>query len=213
MRSPSKRTYTPAPRLWPGETFVCIASGPSLTQSDVDYVRGKARVIVVNNGFQLAPWADVLWATDSRWWRWFKGVPSWQGRKFSLCVGGLKYPPDVHVLRNDGYTGLCLDPAGVKNGKNGGYAALNLAMHLGAARVLLLGYDMKRTGGKDHWHPDHPYRMPNPYLSWVKFFRTIAGPLQDAGVEVVNCSRETALDCFPRMALRDALPEHREAVA
>ena len=56
------------PRAWVDETAVCIASGPSLTQADVDYVRGKARVIVVNNGYLLAPWADVLYAADARWW-------------------------------------------------------------------------------------------------------------------------------------------------
>lgn len=209
----SLKPFAPVPRLWPGETCVCIASGPSLTPADVDYVRGKARVIVINNGFQLAPWADVLWATDRRWWKWFKHVPEWTGLKFSLGVVWTSHPPDIHLLRNDGYDGLCLDPSGVRNGKNGGYAALNLAVHLGVSRVLLLGYDMQRTKGRDHWHRDHPYNMPNPYTSWVRLFRTIAAPLAAAGVEVINCSRESALDCFPRMALSDALPERQETAA
>jgi len=43
------------PRLWPGETFVCLASGPSLTQADVDYCRGKARVIAIKDVLHLAP--------------------------------------------------------------------------------------------------------------------------------------------------------------
>lgn len=168
---------------------------------------------MVNNGYQIAPWADVLWATDARWWRWHEGVPSWQGLKFSLWVGGLTLPKDVHVLRNDGATGLCLDPCGVRNGRSGGYAAINLAMHLGAARVLLLGYDCQRTHGKDHWHPDHPSKMTNPYQTWVRLFSMMAPQLARVGVEVINCSRETALTCFPRMALRDALLDVQEAVA
>jgi hypothetical protein len=175
-------------------------------------VRGCARVIVINTTYQLAPWADVLWATDARWWRWHKGAPAFPGRKFSLAVGGA-VPKGVHLLRNDGITGLCLDPCGVRNGKNGGYAAINLALHLGARRVLLLGYDMQATGGRDHWHPDHPYTMPNPYPAWRKYFATLVAPIAAAGVEVVNCSRVSALECFPRMALADALALDREAVA
>jgi hypothetical protein len=207
------KVFVPAPRLWPGELFVCIASGPSLTADDVAYVRGRARVIAVNNGYLLAPWADVLWATDARWWRWHKGVPGFAGLKFSLWVGGLALPKDVHVLRNDGYSGLCLDPAGVKNGKNGGYAALNLALHLGASRVILLGYDCHRSGGKDHWHPEHPTKMSNPYQTWRRLFNGMAPELVKAGVSVVNCSRSSSLECFPRMPLSVALPGLREAVA
>ncbi len=52
-------------RLWPDATVVCIASGPSLTQSQVDYCRGKARVAVVNNNWEKAPWADVLYGADA----------------------------------------------------------------------------------------------------------------------------------------------------
>lgn len=205
MRNAPARSFVPAPRLWPGETCVCIAGGPSLTQADVDFVRGKARVIVVNNGYQMAPWADVLWATDARWWRWHHGVPSFQGRKFSLWVGGGVYPPDVHILRNDSTTGLCTDPTGVRNGRNGGYAAINLAVHFGVKRILLLGYDLQRTHGREHWHKDHPVRIPNPYFQWRRHFGTLVDPLRKLGVEVVNCSRETALECFPRTSLEAAL--------
>jgi hypothetical protein len=53
--------------VWAGETAVLVASGPSLCPSDVDRVRGRARVIAVNDGYRLAPWADVLYACDRRW--------------------------------------------------------------------------------------------------------------------------------------------------
>lgn len=204
----------PVARRWPGETFVCIASGPSLTAADVEAVRGRARVVVVNNGLLLAPWADVLWATDARWWKWHAArVATFGGLKFSLSFGGPKLPSDVHVLRNAGYSGWSTDPSAVYHGKNGGFAALQLAALLGAARVLLLGYDMQRTGNRDHWHGDHPYKMPNPYRSWVRAFTDNAPAMRAAGLKVVNCSRETALECFPRLSLTEALGATAEAVA
>jgi hypothetical protein len=48
---------------------VCVASGHSLTKEDVEYCKGKAKVYIVNDGYKLAPWADLLYAahTDRDW--------------------------------------------------------------------------------------------------------------------------------------------------
>jgi hypothetical protein len=37
-------------------------------------------------------------------------------------------------------------------------------------------------------------------------FRTLVAPLEKLGITVINCSRSTSLDAFPRMALELALP-------
>jgi len=34
---------------------------------------------------------------------------------------------------------------------------VNLAVQLGAARILLLGYDMRAVDGKTHWFGEHPW--------------------------------------------------------
>lgn len=200
------RVFEPVPKLWPGETFVCIASGPSLTQEDVDYVRGKARVIVVNDNYKLAPWADVLYACDYRWWDHHKGVASFKGLKYALQKPAAKWR-GVTVLQNTGPDGLERKPNGLKTGRNSGYQALNLAFHLGAQRILLLGYDMQYTSGKRHWFGDHPWGGHPPVLSFRGMFRGIVQPLvEKEGVAVINCTRQTSLDCFPRMSLEQALP-------
>jgi hypothetical protein len=57
-------------RTFPNSTIVCIASGPSLTREDVDACRGAAGVVLaVNDTITYAPWADVLYACDRRWWQ------------------------------------------------------------------------------------------------------------------------------------------------
>jgi len=53
----------------PVTTFVVVASGPSLTREDVEYCRDKAKVIVVNDCYRLAPWADICYASDYDWYR------------------------------------------------------------------------------------------------------------------------------------------------
>lgn len=96
----------------------------------------------------------------------------------------------------------------IKQGGNSGFQAVGLALMFGAARVILLGYDMQFTGGKRHWHRDHPETMGNPverkFQEWRGHFEHLA---RQARVPIINASRETALRCFPRMDLDACLAE------
>lgn len=198
LRRPS---YATVPSLWPESTIAILATGPSLTPADVEYVRGRvAAVIVVNDAYRYAPWADVLYGCDSKWWHWHKGVPDFAGLKYTLQAGATTFP-GVQLIRQTGDHGLELDPGAVKTGKNSGYQAINVAVHLGAKRILLLGYDMQ--GG--HCFGNHPDGSRPPFALCRPKFKTLVEPLRALGVKVVNCSRATALDAFPRMPLEEAL--------
>jgi hypothetical protein len=199
-----------APRLWPGETVACIASGPSLSLDDVAFVRGKVRVIAVNDAVRVAPWADVLYSSDRAWWPGFArhggafnglkyGVGEHQGQRepFRRC-------PDVTVLTNTGEHGVETDPSGLRTGSNSGAAAINLAVHFGAARVLLLGYTMSVIDNRAHFFDDGPARH-TLYRSWVRCFDAMRAPLKALGVEVINCTHPTALTSFPCASARDVL--------
>jgi hypothetical protein len=193
------------PRLYPGSTIVCLGTGPSLTLADVAAVRGRARVIAISDAYRLAPWAEVLYSCDGKWWAWHKGARDFAGLKFGMTIPKGQYP-DVARVRNDGVSGLCLEPDGVRTGRNSGYQAINLAVHLGAARVLLLGYDMSLDGKRKHFFGDHPRAgLPSPYPSFLKLFPTLLEPLRACGVDVINCTRRTALATFPRRSLEAAL--------
>lgn len=194
------------PRLFPNATIVCIGGGPSLTGEDVNACKGRVPVVVINNGYQLAPWADVLYAADRKWIDWHNGVPGFTGPKYSITSADPTTRPDWTVLENTGVLGLEPAPTGLRTGYNGGYQAINLAMHIGASRILLLGYDLGiGVDGRTHWHGDHPDRQPAPFYAMLDAFPTLVEPLRAAGVTVVNCSRRTALACFPCAALEDEL--------
>lgn len=206
------------PKLWPGETFVVIGGG-TVTQAEVDAVRGHARVIAINDAYRLAPWAECLYAADVDWWRAHEGVPTFEGAKYAIahptdrCV----FPADVKVLRNTGGKGLETDPSGLRMGyprSNSGYQAIQLAVHLGAARIVLLGYDMQPLAdGRSHWFGDHPdsCKKNSPYPEFRESFAHLVAPLKSAGVEVINASTHTALKAFPIASLNEALA--LEAVA
>jgi hypothetical protein len=207
-RRPSPVAFARVPVLCPGGTAVCLATGPSLVQDDVDACRGKSTVIAVNDAWRLAPWADALHASDAAWWRMYQGVPAFAGLKFCLEPAAATWP-GVQVLRNTGTDGLeTTDPTGVRTGRNSGAAALNLAVQFGATRILLLGYDMDAPDeSHSHFFGAHPLglRGGSPYALFREMFATMVAPLQALGVEVINCSRQTALTCFPRMPLAEAL--------
>lgn len=210
--------WPPVPRIWRGETACIIASGPSATKDDAEKVKGKAKVLTVNLSYRLAPWADAMYACDWAVWNKYAdtsdvdGGLSWRecnGIKISQDATVLKeFPGEVVRVPSVREPGLSLDPLRIHQGANSGYQALNLAVLMGAKRILLLGYDMMFSD-KKHWHGDHESGLNNPQEhnldQWRENFETTLPDLEKAGVEVINCSRRTALECFPKMKLEDAL--------
>jgi hypothetical protein len=177
------------------KTAFCIASGPSLRKEDVDLCQNRGEVIVVNDCYKLAPWADVLYACDYDWWQAHDGAKGFEGEKMTWSAEANEKMGIPRVEFE--YTG-----------GNSGFQALLLAVKRGAKRVFLLGYDMKRgADGKSHWFGDHPGALNrgSNYKDWCDNFARWAPKLEEMGVEVINCSRDSALTCFPKMSLEDAI--------
>lgn len=188
-------------RLWPESTIVCLGGGPSLTQADVDVCRERARVIAIKDAVRMAPWADVLYACDAKWWHHHRKTLTFEGPRYAL-----EPTPHATTLQNTGFDGIETQPTGLRTGRNSGYQAINLAVHLGARRIVLLGYDMQRaSNGEDHWFGAHPWRLRVPWEEFRPFFPRVIAPLQALGITVVNATRRTALDCFPQMPIEQAL--------
>ncbi len=184
---------------WSGKTVVCIASGPSLTPEDCAVVQTYAHpVIVTNTSFRLCPWADVLFAFDSRWWTMYhpEVKASFKGRLIShsraVCDLGVETTWNAAWFNNHGNSGAC---------------AIALAVAGGASKVVLIGFDCQATGGQVHWHGDHPKGLTNAasMKRWPSQFKAVAQDAHKQGVKVINASRQTALNCFKRQALEAAL--------
>ncbi len=174
---------------------------------DVDACRGRSRVIAISDAYRLAPWADVLYSCDAKWWEHHQGVATFPGLKFAVEARAGRWP-GVQILQNTGFSGLEMMPTGVRTGANSGMQAINLAVHLGARRIVLLGYDMRPAAdGRTHWFGRHPGTLHrcSPYERFMAAIATLAAPLREIGVEVLNASRQTALTVFPRVSLEEAL--------
>ncbi len=216
------RQYWTAPELWPGSTFVCIAGGPSLTLPQVEACRdrvdgsgSRVRVIVINDGYRLAPWADLLYFCDDKWWGSFKHgekLKNWKGLIVRMDGGQANFgDPRIKVMKNaETGPGLCPFRDGLNTGRNSGFQAINLAVHLGARRIALLGYDMHAPlvdgRPKAHWFGDHPGgTSPSVYDQFLPWFETLVKPLAAKGIEIVNCSPGSRLKSFPMARIEDVL--------
>ena len=205
-----KVSPVPVPCLWPDSTIVCLGSGPSLTQADVDACRDRARVVAIKDAVRLAPWADVLYgagadAGGDTWWKRYGPTLTFPGMRYCLDPQARAW---ASVLRVRGERGLTDHRDGLATGGHSGYQAINLAVHLGARRIVLLGYDAQATGGQDHFFGSHQHghsRRALPYGLFKHHFPAIVPALEARGVVVVNASRETALTLFPRMTIAEAL--------
>lgn len=182
------------PGAWRGLTAACIASGPSLTPEDVELVRAAGlKTIAVNNSWQAARFCDVIYAGDKKWWLKYRS---------SIDIDAERWTSNTVVHKD---MGINMHPSG-GGALNSGLRAIELAIHFGAARVLLLGFDCMLTDGKTHWHGDHA-GLGNPdarrFKVWMVQFMRLKNHLK--GAVVVNCTRRTALRCFPMATLEEAL--------
>lgn len=200
----------PFPR-WDGEVVVVCASGPSQTEEDIRLAQGRARVIVINETWRLAPWADLLYACDHRWWKLRGPAPEeFGGIRVQGHIGNREglWPGTVWGGVKAGCNHMLWDGRQIGSGGNSGFQALNLAARTGARRVILLGYDMGHSGVA-HWHGEHGSGLSNPASSFLgrcaQILDRTAQELEFRKVEVINASRASRLQRFVRMPIAEAL--------
>lgn len=197
--------YWTVPTIWEGQTVAVMASGPSMSPAVAAAVSHLPR-IVVNTTYRLAPDADIIYASDAKWWHANGPALRCPGLKVSIekCRGMIadNLPSDIMILRNTGREGYDHDPGAARTINNSGAVALQIAVKAGAARVLLFGFDMRGQ----HWHGPHDRRLGNPSKPFLQRcvigFRSLARALP-SHVDVVNFSPTSALDCFRKASLED----------
>lgn len=194
--------------IWSGETVYIIGGGPSLKDFKWDGLRGK-KTIAINKAFYAYPNADLLYWTDGRFYNWYKNdIDNFKGLKYTITPTYPGISQDINVLKRGQKLGLEKERDTLSHGNNGGYAAINLAFHLGAKRIVLLGYDMGNDGTKSHFHEGYPTHATgeNVYKSqFIPSIESLAPLLKNAGIEVYNASMFSKLTVFPKISFEKAL--------
>ena len=173
--------------------------------SNFDLIKDK-HVIGVNNAYLLGSWVDICWFGDCRWWNWHKEkVREFPGLVATCCVSLVDKYQRLKVVQRGKPRGIEKRANQVSWNSNSGASVINFAYHLGAKRLVLLGYDMRRVDDNTNWHSDHPCPDKNPYARFLKRFPLIAKDAKALKLEIVNASPGSALDVFPIVRLEEVL--------
>lgn len=184
-------------------TWVILASGPSLNDDDLEYVRQAHEgghiegVIAVSDvGLLKAPWATALASHDGKWWMAHPEHADFKGAKF--CANEIGRGVKKYNHRAD--SGL--------SGSNSGLYAMFLALKIyKATKIILLGFDLHAKNGA-HFFGEHKAVWNKRQLKNSTdrdFIRHISQFDRFQGCEVVNCTKGSALKRFPFAELRDII--------
>lgn len=184
----------PPDRVW------IVGGGPSLRGFDFRCLRDEY-VLVVNDAFRSLPLARGVVSIDAHWQAHrLRELSTFSGTRYichregaqpSALPGSILIPfvsePDLsHSWRR-------IHAAG-----SSGYAALNVAVLLGARWIGLLGFDYTNPGR--HWHREYNWPSGQPadtWRQWGQAFSTCQSTLDSLGVQVINFNPESAITAFP----------------
>jgi len=123
--------------------------------------------------------------------------------------------------------GLSKDRTLIHENHGSGPMAMNLATLYGFKKILLVGHDMKYpkdydgrkkiTGGKRHFFGEYPKSMQHwastrvgkhtngVMEGYCEYYTSMVSDLEKLNVKVINCTPESALQCFKMGNLKDEL--------
>jgi hypothetical protein len=198
-----------------GRTVYVIGGGPSIQDQDTSLLKGK-HVVVINSALSYFPdalaiyWADQSWADNNL------DLLNNHAAKFrfhSKFYVNPKYmlqdrlgPGGCVILKRTGERGIdsCIDNV---RGNNSGAHVLNLLYNCDVKKIVLLGYDMKMTNGKSHFHKGYDIPMrPHIYTnSFIPSIESMAEFFVRKKIEVINTSMISELKCFKKQKLEEVI--------
>jgi hypothetical protein len=190
-----------------GQMALIFGSGPSLADLWNPARAIPCPAIAVNDAWQIAPKADVLYASDDSWWRFHRVVPEFDGFRVG-CFQCYRMPGVIN-LEVTGQPGYDERLGWLRTGNSSGYAATHLAAQLGARKIVLVGFDLQPVKGRHHFFGEHDpgmgHRQKSDYAQWCALFAGLGKELTARGIEVVNATPGSALKCVPAVRLEDVV--------
>ena len=203
----SNAKYSNVPKIWANETVYLIGGGPSLKNFNWNLLNGK-KTIAINKSIKFYPNADVVYWTDGRFHDWFKDeISKFKGLKYTITPRR-DFKDDINLLKRGVKFGLETATNALAHGNNSGYAAINLAIHLGAKKIILLGYDMSNNGKESHFHDGYKVNATSEKIYTTHFlqgFSVLKESIKGMNIKILNASPTSRLNTFPIITIEEAL--------
>ena len=228
------------PRMWEGGDVWILGGGPSvfaqfnIPKDVVDNVMSgasppsvyssymkalhKKHVIGINVAYLIGDWIDMVFFGDSGFFLAHKAALAvFPGLKVT-CHSGASGNSWVKFLGRDGSKprGISSAPNLVSWNSNSGAAAISVAAHSGAKRIILLGFDMRLSEDhRQHWHnvygkgfidPKDDRKMRKlPFQRHLRGFDVIAEDAKRMGIEILVANPDSAITQFPKVTVKELL--------
>lgn len=199
--------------------IVVAGTGPSFSdeqaaQLQEAHAAARCFIIAINDNYRKLPFADMLYAADKPWWdlHYPQITLSQFAGQLWTCNDVTAKQYDLNYVVGTNKPGLCTEANTIHTGGNSGYQGVGLAYHKlaplqGRRQILLVGFDYQKTDNKMHWFGNHPrpLSLGHPYRVWLARFPQLVVDLRKHGIEIINCTTHTALNCMPRGKLAEYL--------
>ena len=201
---------------WAGMRCFILGGGPSLEGFNFELLRDKGKIIAINRAFEYAPFADILFFMDQRFYKMLhagrlgldaqRKWAEFRGHKVFLNILGRQHD-DVYSVRSLGRVGISNSLSkGIYHGNNSGVGALGLAICLGANPIYLLGFDFKFRHEKSHFHSGYKIPMKESVVkSFIRDFERMNRFLMRTKFRIINLNPDSALRCFPFSTIDEVL--------
>jgi len=226
------------PRIWEGGDVWIIGGGPSIPKQFGipdkiihSVIRGTSspsvyspymaslhnkHVIGVNVAYLIGDWIDMVFFGDGGFFlQHQERLAKFHGLKVSCSPKTNDLSWVKYLSRDKGRSlGISSNPKMVSWNGNSGAAAISVAVHAGAKRVILLGFDMKVSDTHNqHWHDlygrgtidDERRRRKMPFHRHLRGFPEIAKDARRMGVEILNCCLDSAIECFRKVTVQELI--------
>ncbi len=206
---PLQPLWVPPPD-WAGQTVVVVGTGPSFDTKQardigISRARDRIRVLAVNDAVYPCWYADTVFAADRRWWVERRNVPGFDGLRVALGASYPDAPKQVRIIGRAGAEGCQLEPGAVYTHGHSGAMAVQLAAQMAAAKIVLVGFDMRaQEGTPRHFFGSYeqPLGTKPDMAAWLSRFGAIAEAMPG---RIVNATSGSALDCVPNVELASVI--------
>ena len=189
--------------IWEGEDAFIIGGGPSLQTFDWNVLRVEKTIGCNTAYIHGSDICKICLFGDKSFFQYhedglkdFTGVVVTNLSKFKKAN-----EPWVWFIPR---VGKGLGTAALGWNGNTGASAINLALILGAKRIFLLGFDMKRTVSRSNWHDIIINEKTVRNCVYEKFNRDFQAVVRDwhekfPDREIINVTDDSDLDGFPKV--------------
>jgi hypothetical protein len=198
-------------------SVVSKATGPEAYSPFMSCIHHK-HVIGINMAYRIGNWIDIIFFGDNGFLLANKHqLAAHPAIKVSCHPHSAVYPWIKFVDRDSRRTrGISPTRSKVSWNGNSGAAAISLAVHLGATRIILLGFDMKMNdAGVSHWHDLYDskemIKTKGSQVYDLAFdrhltgFPEIARDAKKHGITILNASPNSAITDFKKVNVKDII--------